>query len=305
MLAVATLVAAGFFAVSARQKEEAPAPAPAAEAKLFPFVRSLAGTTTDGNIAATAGDELVVSAELRRMFDYYLSALGEKSLDAIRSEIENELERKLKPGAARAARDLLGRYLAYKRALVEVEKDTQVAGNSAASLQGRFAAMQQVRARFFSEKENRAMFGFDDAYDGDALARLQISQSKILSETQKKQQLAALDAAMPAALREEKEAPFAVVRLEEKTNTLRAQGASEDDIYRMRAAAVSPEAAARLAEVDREDAAWKSRIAAYQAARSQILRSGGESSLASQTAVQQLRDYRFTAAEQKRLAAYE
>src|SRR5438445_694551 len=107
LLTAAGLLVAGLFALSRTQREETPAPRQAAEAKLFPFVRSLAGTTIDGNIATTSGDELAVSAELRRMFDYYLSAVGEKSLDAIRTEIENELERKLKPGAARAAKDLL------------------------------------------------------------------------------------------------------------------------------------------------------------------------------------------------------
>ena len=303
ILTVAALSVTGFFVYNGMPGEETAAPKKEAGANLFPFVRSLAGTSSDGKLDA-GSDELVVNAELRRMFDYYLSALGEKPLDAIRMEIQNELDKKLKPGAAAKAKNLLDRYLAYKRALVEVEKNSQLAGNSAASIRGRFLAMRRVRGQFFSEKENQAMFGFDDAYDGDAVARLEISQNKTFSDAQKKEKLASLDAAMPAALREEKEAPFAVVRLDEKANAMRAQGASEDDVYRMRAAATSPEVAARLAEVDREDAEWKSRISAYQAARNRILGSGGAAQASSQQ-LQQLRDNQFTANEQKRLAAYE
>ncbi|WP_268237232.1 lipase secretion chaperone [Undibacterium terreum] len=301
LLAVAALSAAFFFITAGMQKAETPVPVKDTEKNLFPFVRSLQGTATDGKLEANANGDLIASAELRRMFDYYLSALGEKSLEAIRAEIEKELDRKLQPGAAASAKDLLGRYLAYKRELADVEKNSQLAGNSAASIRGRYAAMQIARGHFFSSAESQAMFGFDDAYDKDAVARLEISQDNNLSDAQKKAKLAALDAAMPPALREEKEAPFIVVKLEEKANVLRAQGGSEDDVYRMRAATVSPEAAARLAEVDREDAEWKNRISAYQAARRQILGSGGDNSLA----IQQLRDRQFTASEQKRLAAYE
>ena len=87
---------------------------------------------------------------------------------------------------------------------------------------------------------------------------------------------------------------------------MRAQGASQDDIYRMRAAALTPEAAARLAEVDQEEAAWKSRIASYLAERKSTLATSVKLSDAERdTALQQLRQARFTADEQKRLAAYE
>ncbi|MFD2270070.1 hypothetical protein ACFS07_00330 [Undibacterium arcticum] len=55
------------------------APQRAADANLFPFVRSMDGTRPDGDLRLAAGDALVVDARLRRMFDYYLSAVGEKA----------------------------------------------------------------------------------------------------------------------------------------------------------------------------------------------------------------------------------
>jgi lipase chaperone LimK len=101
---------------------------------------------------------------------------------------------------------------------------------------------------------------------------------------------------MPASLREARAAPLKIVKLEDNAAKMRQQGASEDDIYRMRAAALSPEAAARMAEVDQGEAAWKSRIAAYLAERSK---------LAGADAVAELRNRMFDANEQKRLPAYE
>jgi lipase chaperone LimK len=94
------------------------------------------------------------------------------------------------------------------------------------------------------------------------------------------------------------------VRLEEAAQKIRAQGGSEDDVYRMRAAATSPEAANRLADVDRDEAAWKARIAAYRAQRVDVLAApGGEAEHAA--AMSDLRNRLFTPQEQRRLAAYD
>ena len=302
-LGAAALVAAFFVALLLRP-DAAPVPKVSAEPNLFPLVRSLEGTRPDGDLAVAADDTLVPDASLLRLFDYYLSATGEKTLDAIRAEIENELERQLKPGAAAEAKRLLARYLDYKSALVELEQDKQLAGASGAALRARMNAMRKVRDRFFSAKENQAMFGFDDAYDMDAVGRLEISQNGSLSEAEKRKMLAELDAALPPALREAREAPLKVVRMEEAVTKLRAQGASDDEIYRMRAATFSPEAAARLAELDRDEAAWSSRIAAYLAERGQLLNSG-RTDADRQAALLQLRQARFSEDEQRRLTAYE
>ncbi len=279
-------------------------PKVAAAPNLFPFVHSMEGTKPDGDIKVAGGDELVVDAELGRMFDYYLSAMGEKSLAAIQVETERELDRKLKPAAAAQAKRLLGRYLEYKRDLVEVEKNPQIAGGTAAAVKGRLLAMQKVRAKYFSAKESEGLFGFNDAYDLDAVARIEITDNKALTEAQKKEKLAAVDAAMSPALREEREAPLRLVRLEEAAQKIRAQGGTEQDVYRMRASAISPEAAGRLAEVDQEEAAWKARIAAYLAERSKLM-SNHQSEAERTSAIQRLRQARFSADEQRRLPAYE
>lgn len=283
---------------------EAPPAATGQDANMFGFVRSLEGTRPDGDLKVADGDQLVVDAELGRMFDYYLSALGEKSLEAIRAEAERELDRKLGKKAAQEAKRLLGRYLDYKRALVDVEKNQQAGGSTAAVLKARLQAMQKVRAQFFSAKEAEGLFGFNDMLDQDAIARLEVTENTQLTPEQKQQKMAAIDAAMPPQLREEKEAPLRIARVEDDVKKMRAQGASEQDIYQFRAKAFSPEAAARLAEVDQEEAQWKGRIAAYQAQRQQIL-AGTQSDAEKMAALTQLREAQFNEQERSRLAAYE
>jgi lipase chaperone LimK len=166
--------------------------------------------------------------------------------------------------------------------------------------------MHDLRSRFFNEEETQGMIVFDDAYDMDAIARLEISQNPDLSAEQKQRQLAAVDAAKPANLRREREASSVVVRVEQQAQDLRAKGGSEDDVYRLRAREFDPQAAARLADVDREEVAWKARIARYQEERSKLLKAQTNATESERlTVLTQLQQTYFTEAERPRLAAYE
>jgi len=277
-----------------------------------PFVRSMLDTLPDGELqtlqagAAQGSTGPLAYGELKRLFDYYLSAVGEQSIEAITLQIRSELDRKLPSPQAQKARRLLDLYIAFKRELIRLESQPQLVGNGLQAIRGRFLAMQDVRARYFSAEETQGMFGFEDSYDMDAIARLEVSQNPALSAEQKKQQLAALDAVLPDALRKEREATSMVVRLEQQAQALRAKGGSEDDVYRMRAKELDPEAAARLAEVDRDEAAWKSRIAQYREQRNKLLQSQANASESEREAsLVQLQQSAFSEAERPRLKAYE
>ncbi len=265
----------------------------------YAFVRSMEGTRPDGVIVQSDDGQLVVDAELGHLFDYYLAGLGEKDLGAIRREIERELDRRLKPGPAAQAKRLLGSYLAYKGALAELEKGMVASADMVTSARARLVAMQKLRASFFTPFEIAGLFGFSDAYDQDALARIEISQDPKLTAPQRIEKLAALDKKLSPAMREEREAPTRVLRTEESVRAMRAQGASDDEVYRLRAAAFSTEGASRLAALDREEATWNGRITAYLAERG-TLAAGAETAGA-----QQLRDRHFSPEEQRRLGAYE
>ncbi|MGW8392133.1 lipase secretion chaperone [Pseudoduganella sp. HUAS MS19] len=281
----------------ARTVSPRPGPAPAAPA---PFVPSMAGTQPDGRPGAAAGGALRVDAELRHLFDYYLAALGEAGLPAIRAGIERELERRLEPAAAAQAKRLLGQYLAYKRALGEAEQSQGGPGHGtsfAAAARNRLRAMQELRKRYFSHSEAAGLFGDTDARDQDAIARLELAHDQSLTPGQRMQGMADLDRSLPAGLQQERAAPQRVLATEQQVESARSSGASEDDIFRLRAAAFDPQAASRLAQLDREQAEWLRRIAAYRSASAGL---GGN-----HAAIEQLRDSLFTSREQKRLGAYE
>jgi lipase chaperone LimK len=275
------------------------------------FVRSMQGTQPDGDLLARqpgtgSAAGALAYGELRRLFDYYLSAVGEQPLEVIVAQIRSDLNSRLPPAQAQKAQRLLGLYLEFKRELVELDAKPELAGNGVAAIRKRMLALQDLRARYFSSDEVQGMFGFEDAYDMDAIARLEVSQNPALTAQEKKQQLAALDASMPDALRREREASHGVVWVEQQVAEMRAKGASDDDIYRMRAKAFDAQAAARLADVDREEAAWKARIARYQDERRTVLRNMSSASEPErQMALAQLQQTLFSEAERPRLVAYE
>jgi len=241
---IAALLLAGCALYFSRD-EATPAPPPMREpdSARFAFVPSMEGTRPDGDIKTQAADQLVVDAELGHLFDYYLAGLGEKDLDAIRTEIGRELDRRLKPGPARQAKQLLSSYLAYKQALAGIESTLAPSGDVARSARARLAAMRALRSAYFTPQQSAGLFGATDIADDDAVARLEVDVDKTLSAEQKQAKVAELDRRMPPALREEREAPAKIIRLEESVARLRAGGAGDNEVYSVRAAAFSPEAA--------------------------------------------------------------
>ncbi len=283
----------------------APAAAPVAASEAAPVAAtSLAGTTPDGAATATPDHALALDPALIRLFDYYLTTVGERPLESIRAQVEHDLDGRLGPLAAKQAKDVFARYLQFKTALKAQRPAKAASGRSVDLLREGLRTMLALRATFFSEAESQALFAPQDAEATAALARMAVEQDPALSDAQRRDQLAALDASLPADVRAARDAPLAVIHLQEAAEKLRAQGGSEDDVYRMRAAAVSPEAANRLADLDRDEANWKARIAAYQAQRSAALSVPG-SDANRQAAIAELRGRMFTPEEQRRLAAYE
>ncbi|QNA88246.1 lipase chaperone [Massilia sp. Dwa41.01b] len=296
-LGAAALVAAALVVGPSVQEQPVVAAAPVAPASAArPFVRSLEGTQTDGGALVGPGETLVANEDLVELFDYYLSALGEKNLEQVRAEIERELDRRLRPPASDSAKRLLARYLDYKHALVALEADKRLVGGDVTAIRKRLVAMRQLRARYFSAEESGAMFGREDAEQADALARLEVRQDTRLTPEQKGERLAALDAALPPEVRAAREEPLKLAHLQESVDRLRAGGANDDEVFRMRAAALNPEAAARLAALDQEEAQWRGRIAAYLNARRGVQEG---------PALDALRNRLFTLDEQRRLPAYE
>ncbi|MBZ2188194.1 lipase secretion chaperone [Alcanivorax sp. JB21] len=231
---------------------------------------SLDGTEVDGTLRVDARGNLLIENDVRRVFDYFLATLGEEDLQTIRSRIAAYLDDTLPPAAARQAWELFERYEAYGEATEQMPgHDATVAGMTEVLLR-----QQDLRQEWLGQEVAEAFFGFDDAYDHHTLARMRVAQDPALSDAERAQRLADLEASLPEPLRAVRERANLPVSVSQEVAMLREQGASEHEIRAYREQNLGPAAAQRLEELDRQRAEWDQRYSAYRAQHAEIATSG-------------------------------
>lgn len=265
--------------------------------------RSFVGTEVDGSFRVDAAGNLIVSEDIRRIFDYFLASIGEESLQAsverLRAYIDGQLE---EPARARA-QALLDQYLTYKRELVLLERDlTQLASLDA--LRQREADVQALRARLFDAETHQAFFAREEGYNRFSLERLAIQHDASLSDEAKGAAIDRLRAGLPEDL-QDAVLPQLQQELRQHTARLQAQGASAAQIRQMRQQLVGAEATARLERLDDQRQDWQRRLDGYLAAKASIQASEGLSASDKAAAIEALAAERFDERERLRLEAAE
>ena len=268
---------------------DAPAPDTATTPWLAP---SLAGTEPDGQVQQ-AGGHLLLSPQLLRRFDYWLTTYGERALDAIEADVRRDLADELNPDALAQALSLWKAYVAFK---AELARLPALPGGTldADSLGRQVQAVRAVRARHFNAAQVQALFADEDADDDLALARLRIQQDPTLGATERSRRLADVQARLSPAQREAEAAPLVHQTVREAVEAARARGADAAEVQAIRTRLVGAEAAARLAALDDAEAAWQARVQRYR----DLLRHDPREAAAHKAA-------QFSETEQLRLAAYE
>ena len=274
------------------------APLPAALAPLPP---SFKGTQVDGSFQVDGAGNLIITGDIRHIFDYFLSAYGEESLQDSVKRLRAYIASQLPQPAQEQAQALLSQYIDYKRELVLLERDLPQLANLDA-LRQRESAVQALRARLFTADAHQAFFGSEEAYNQFTLQRLAIQHDDKLDAAAKGAAMDQLRASLPPDL-QESVMPQLQSELHAQTEQLRAQGASAEAVRALRQQLVGAEATIRLEALDQQRAGWKQRIATFAAAKAQIQNQKGLSDGDKETAIQQLANEQFNENERLRLDA--
>ena len=141
---------------------------------------SFGGTTVDGVFRLDANGNLLISEDIRRIFDYFLAATGEEPLRTSVERLRAYIAAELPANAREQALVLLNQYLDYKRELVLLERDLPQMANLDA-LRQREAAVQALRARIFDSETQQAFFAREEAYNQFTLQR-QLRQQLVGAE---------------------------------------------------------------------------------------------------------------------------
>ncbi|HHR0433306.1 lipase secretion chaperone, partial [Pseudomonas aeruginosa] len=245
----------------------------------------------------------LITRDIRNLFDYFLSAVGEEplqqSLDRLRAYIAAELQ---EPARGQALA-LMQQYIDYKKELVLLERDLPRLADLDA-LRQREAAVKALRARIFSNEAHVAFFADEETYNQFTLERLAIRQDGKLSAEEKAAAIDRLRASLPED-QQESVLPQLQSELQQQTAALQAAGAGPEAIRQMRQQLVGAEATTRLEQLDRQRSAWKGRLDDYFAEKSRIEGNTGLSEADRRAAVERLAEERFSEQERLRLGALE
>lgn len=280
-----------------------PTPAATESAALSSLPPSFAGTAVDGQFRLDDAGNLLISMDIRRIFDYFLSAYGEERIQTSITRLQAYIRSQLDEPAEGQALALLEQYLDYKRQLIQLEKDLpQMA--SLEAMRQREQAVQNLRASIFSPEAHQAFFAQEEAYNQFTLQRLAIRHDQLLNEQQKAEAMDRLRATLPEDM-QEMLVPQLQAELRQQTAALQAQGAAPEQIRQLRLQLVGAEATARLEALDQRRQQWQQRLDAYRQEKARIEANSGLSEEDRQAAIASLAEERFDERERLRLDAAE
>lgn len=168
------------------------------------------------------------------------------------------------PALATRALALAHRYVDYRVALGELRPPADESDPQA--LRTVLAERQKLRLQYFDGDECDALFAQDLALDEYTLARLDIERDSTLTAGQKKRALQEAAQRLDPSVRAQRADAVAHEGVAQQTAAFNAQGVDERTRHAQRSADYGPQAALRLAQLDRENSDWNSRLDQYQQA---------------------------------------
>jgi lipase chaperone LimK len=238
-------------------------------------IRSYAGSKPDGKISINARGTIITDIDLKRLFDYFLTATGELSLDEITLQLSQYATGQLN---GEQLQQLLGLFDRYQSYLTDAQQLSTLTGDDI-SLQEKMWMLSALRTDALGEEMAQAFFADEENYINFTLNDKQIDDE--LSE-QEIQWLAA----------ENRATEFQDTLLQNQQ--FQQQALTKNDIQAIRTEQYGRDAANRLAELDTQRAQWQAVVDGYFEQR-QLIESAQVS-----TTLQQLHE-NYSNLESKRL----
>ena len=220
--------------------------------------------------------QLIVTASLKDLFDYYLSTAGEESTEDIDQQVQTELAKQLQAEALSQAMSIWQNYLAYKKELVELDHQYSTHSRQPEKLkrlqllQQRQLALVALQDQIFGAKVAQILFNFDRQLDGYTLEKAALLASDLTAE-QKQQRLINLSAQLPIETvlnLKRNDQQKVLVEINQK------EGLSAQQKYQQREAKVGAAAASRLQQLDEKRAIWEARLKDFKQLKQQLGQSG-------------------------------
>ena len=267
------------------------------------LVSSLAGTH-HGVQLKSRNQQFIITASLKDLFDYYLSAAGEETTAEIDQRIQTELAKQLQTDALAQALTIWQNYLAYKSELVEFDQQYPAHSSQPEKLkqlqllQQRQLALIALQDQIFGANTAEILFRFDRQLDGYTLEKAELLASDLSAE-QIQQRLVNLSAQLPL------ETVLSVQRNNQQQALLeinQQEGLDAQQKFQQREQQVGAAAAGRLQELDEKRAAWQQRMIDFKQQK-QLLDQAGLAEEEYKMSLNKLYTQHFAVKEQLRARA--
>jgi lipase chaperone LimK len=294
---LATTQARGDAVIDESAAETAPMQGDAATAMAAATTRdSLRGTAADGAVHVDAKGRPVADRELRRLFDYFISRIGERNEQQIRADLLAYLGARLDQGA-------VAQVLAWFDSYVTLQRSASALAGEGGDPRAAVARLRSLRAQRMGEQIAQAWWGDEDRYLDYTLARQDLLADSSLSAEERARRLGELDQSLDPsrqALRREEDA--AQRTLSQSEDYIR-RDVPAAQRYAEREQEYGAQAAKRLAALDQQRAAWDGRLRDYASARKSILSDTRLSPAQRESRLSELLAHRFDATERLRVDA--
>lgn len=232
---------------------------------------SLHGAVVDGAITPDSAGRPLPDRAMRRMFDHFLTRLGERDLHIIRDDLRHHLQPRLAASA-------LAQTLAWFDRYVALEQESAALGvshDARADLQRR----RELRRLRLGEEVADAWYGEDERMADYALARQALAGDRALDSETRRHHLAELEQQQGMTPDATRVAGDTVVLAMAQSRQFEAAGTPSQQRWAEREALYGAEAAGRLAALDARRAEWNARLEGYRLQRQRILANRGLSAV--------------------------
>ena len=264
-------------------------------------IESQLGTQIDGMLEVDRNGNLLITEQIRHLFDYFYTTVGEVSFEQASDNIRQHLTARLQQPALDQALVILDDYIEYKTDLVELEQAFPVVAD-VHSLRARADQVQRLRARIFSPEAHQAFFAAEEVFNNFTLERLAIMHDDNIANQDKGAMIEDLRQSLPEDM-QDLLVPQIHQVLTEQTDTLQSAGADASEIRSLRMSLVGPEATGRLEILDQQRQQWQRRLDEFSAERQAIADHPGLSDADKQQAINELVSQRFASNEQLRIGS--
>lgn len=267
---------------------------------------SLRNTPMPEHLDINDDGSLIINKKILHLFEFYLSAMGEESIEVIITRIKSNLREQLTAQALDEALHILEGYLQYRNEITALKQAyNQAIGANDYSLEHVINARDELieaRWRFLSKDVIAAFFAQEDDYENYMLGIASITKDNSLSKEQKDNAISLLNTQAPSWLIEQQKSANQLNEYRQHHSELISQGASENEIRAFREQEFSIDASDRLSTLDAQRLLWQQRLSEYRVELATILAIEPDRQ-AQQAMVDELRSRHFNAQETRRVNA--